>query len=88
MPALSTGTARGLTPARLSEVAERHRVGVAGPAQAEAPAARGRNVVDLAPETLADVRGSAEFKRSVVRVYTERGLRQAIAEAQAGREGE
>ena len=34
-----------------------------------------------------DVRGSAEFKRSVVRVYTERGLRQAVAEAQAGQEG-
>jgi len=34
-----------------------------------------------------DVRGSAEFKRSVVRVYTERGLRQAIADARAGQEG-
>ena len=34
-----------------------------------------------------DVRGTAEFKRSVVRVYTERGLRQAVAEAQAGQEG-
>jgi carbon-monoxide dehydrogenase medium subunit len=34
-----------------------------------------------------DVRGSSEFKRSVVRVYTERGLRQAIADARAGQEG-
>ena len=34
-----------------------------------------------------DVRGTADFKRSVVRVYTERGLRQAVAEAQAGQEG-
>jgi aerobic carbon-monoxide dehydrogenase medium subunit len=40
-----------------------------------------------AAEPRDDVRGTAEFKRSVVRVYTERGLRQAIAEAQAGQEG-
>ncbi len=40
-----------------------------------------------AAEPRDDVRGSAEFKRSVVRVYTERGLRQAIADAQAGEEG-
>jgi len=33
------------------------------------------------------VRGTAEFKRSVVRVYTERGLRQAVSEAQSGQEG-
>jgi carbon-monoxide dehydrogenase medium subunit len=40
-----------------------------------------------AAEPRDDVRGSAEFKRSVVRVYAERGLRQAVAEAQAGQEG-
>jgi aerobic carbon-monoxide dehydrogenase medium subunit len=40
-----------------------------------------------AAEPRDDVRGSADYKRSVVRVYTERGLRQAIAEAQAGQEG-
>ena len=40
-----------------------------------------------AAEPRDDVRGSAEFKRSVVRVYTERGLRQAIADARAEEEG-
>jgi carbon-monoxide dehydrogenase medium subunit len=40
-----------------------------------------------AAEPRDDVRGTADFKRSVVRVYTERGLRQAVAEAQAGQEG-
>jgi carbon-monoxide dehydrogenase medium subunit len=33
-----------------------------------------------------DVRGSAEYKRNVIRVYTERGLRTAISAAQAVRE--
>jgi len=40
-----------------------------------------------AAEPRDDVRGTAEFKRSVVRVYTERGLRQAVSEAQSGQEG-
>jgi carbon-monoxide dehydrogenase medium subunit len=40
-----------------------------------------------AAEPRDDVRGTADYKRSVVRVYTERGLRQAIAEARAGQEG-
>jgi carbon-monoxide dehydrogenase medium subunit len=40
-----------------------------------------------AAEPRDDVRGTADYKRSVVRIYTERGLRQAIAEAQAGQEG-
>jgi len=40
-----------------------------------------------AAEPRDDVRGTAEFKRSVVRVYVERGLRQAVAEAQSGQEG-
>jgi carbon-monoxide dehydrogenase medium subunit len=35
-----------------------------------------------AAEPLDDVRGTAEYKRNVVRVFTERGLRQAIAAAQ------
>ena len=30
-----------------------------------------------------DVRGSAEYKRNVIRVYTERGLKKAIGAAQA-----
>jgi carbon-monoxide dehydrogenase medium subunit len=34
-----------------------------------------------------DHRGSAEYKRNIVRVYTERGLRSAIAEAGAAPEG-
>ena len=37
-----------------------------------------------AAEPQADNRGSAEYKRSLVRVFTERGLRTAIAAAQAG----
>ena len=41
-----------------------------------------------ASEPRSDVRGSAEWKRNVVRVYTRRGLEQALAQAQAGGEGE
>lgn len=37
-----------------------------------------------ASEPRSDVRGSAEWKRSVVRVYTRRGLEAALAQAQAG----
>ena len=37
-----------------------------------------------AAEPQADNRGSADYKRSLVRVFTERGLRTAIAAAQAG----
>jgi carbon-monoxide dehydrogenase medium subunit len=36
-----------------------------------------------AAEPRDDVRGSAEYKRSVVRVYTERGLRTAVEAARA-----
>ena len=50
------------------------------PAESRVPAAE-------AAEPRDDVRGTAEFKRSVVRVYVERGLRQAVADAQAGQEG-
>ena len=41
-----------------------------------------------ASEPRSDVRGSAEWKRNVVRVYTRRGLEKALAQAQAGGEGE
>ena len=41
-----------------------------------------------ASEPRSDVRGSAEWKRNVVRVYTRRGLDKALAQAQAGGEGE
>ena len=41
-----------------------------------------------ASEPRSDVRGSAGWKRNVVRVYTRRGLEQALAQAQAGGEGE
>ena len=41
-----------------------------------------------ASEPRSDVRGSAEWKRNVVRVYTRRGLAKALAQAQAGGEGE
>ena len=41
-----------------------------------------------ASEPRSDVRGSAEWKRNVVRVYTRRGLEAALAQAQAGEEGE
>ncbi|MBD0291875.1 MAG: FAD binding domain-containing protein, partial [Thermoleophilia bacterium] len=49
-----------------------------------------RGAAELAAEAAEprdDVRGSAEFKRNVVRVYVERGLRTAVAAAQA-REGD
>jgi carbon-monoxide dehydrogenase medium subunit len=39
-------------------------------------------------EPIADIRGSAEYKRHVVRVFTERGLRKAAESARAGGEGE
>ena len=48
---------------------------------------RRRELAAEAAQPRDDVRGTADFKRSVVRVYTERGLRQAVAEAQAGQEG-
>jgi carbon-monoxide dehydrogenase medium subunit len=41
-----------------------------------------------AAEPLSDNRGSADYKRSLVRVFTERGLRTAIAAAQAGGDGQ
>ena len=41
-----------------------------------------------ASEPRSDVRGSAEWKRNVVRVYARRGLEKALAQAQAGGEGE
>jgi carbon-monoxide dehydrogenase medium subunit len=40
-----------------------------------------------AADPQSDNRGTAEYKRSVVRVFCERGLRTAIAAAQAGEEG-
>jgi carbon-monoxide dehydrogenase medium subunit len=39
-----------------------------------------------AAEPQSDNRGTAEYKRNVVRVYCERGLRTAISAAQAGQE--
>jgi len=40
-----------------------------------------------AAEPQSDNRGTAEYKRSLVRVFTERGLRTAVAAAQAGEDG-
>jgi len=39
-----------------------------------------------AAEPLTDIRGTAEYKRNVIRVFTERGLRTALAAAAAGEE--
>jgi carbon-monoxide dehydrogenase medium subunit len=39
-----------------------------------------------AAQPQSDIRGTVEYKRSVVRVFTERGLRKAIAAAKAGEE--
>jgi carbon-monoxide dehydrogenase medium subunit len=39
-----------------------------------------------AAQPQSDIRGTAEYKRSVVRVFAERGLRKAIAAAKAGEE--
>jgi carbon-monoxide dehydrogenase medium subunit len=38
-----------------------------------------------AAEPKADVRGSAEFKKDVVRVFVQRGLKTALARAREGR---
>jgi carbon-monoxide dehydrogenase medium subunit len=65
-------------------------------AQAE-DALRGTEPTDAAIEAAArlaaeaaqpqsDIRGTAEYKRSIVRVFTERGLRNAVAAATAGEE--
>ena len=39
-----------------------------------------------AAQPQSDIRGTAEYKRNVVRVFTQRGLRAAVAAAQAGEE--
>ena len=47
---------------------------------------RGGRLAAAAAEPQSDNRGSAEYKRNVVRVFCERGLRTAISAAQAGEE--
>jgi carbon-monoxide dehydrogenase medium subunit len=39
-----------------------------------------------AAQPITDIRGTAEYKRNVIRVFTERGLRTAVAAARAGEE--
>ncbi len=51
----------------------------------EAIAEAARLAADAA-EPQSDIRGSADYKRSVVRVFAERGLRTAVAAAQIGEE--
>jgi len=60
---------------------------LAGRAPDEAAIKDAARLAAEAAQPRGDVRGTEEFKRSVVRVYTERGLRRAVAEAQAGQEG-
>jgi carbon-monoxide dehydrogenase medium subunit len=60
--------------------AEEHLAGAEPTAEAFAEAAR---LAAAAAEPTSDVRGSAEYKRDVVRVYVERGLERALALARA-----
>ena len=62
------------------------RGAVAGSAGGQSVEKRIAEVAELAARTAepeSDIRGSAEYKRHVVRVFVERGLRQAIAAASA-----
>ncbi len=56
---------------------------LAGAAPDDDAIAEAARLAAEAAQPLDDVRGSAEYKRNVVRVYTERGLRTAIAAAQS-----
>lgn len=51
----------------------------------DAIAEAGRLAAEAA-EPLTDIRGTADYKRSVIRIFTERGLRTAVAAAQTGEE--
>lgn len=57
-----------------------------GSALDEATVGEAARLAAEAAEPRSDVRGSAEYKRNVVRIYTERGLRKAAAAARAGQE--
>jgi carbon-monoxide dehydrogenase medium subunit len=71
----------GVGPTNVKAVdAERALAGAEPDDEAIAGAAR---LAAKAAEPLDDVRGSAEYKRNVVRVFTERGLRTAVEAARA-----
>jgi carbon-monoxide dehydrogenase medium subunit len=57
---------------------------LAGRALDDAAIGEAARLAAEAAQPRSDVRGSAEYKRNVVRVYTERGLRTAAAKAQEG----
>jgi carbon-monoxide dehydrogenase medium subunit len=52
----------------------------------DAAIAEAANLTAEATQPQSDIRGTADYKRSVVRVFTERGLRKAIAAAKDGEE--
>lgn len=57
-----------------------------GAEPSEAAIADAARLTAEAAQPQSDIRGTADYKRSVVRVFTERGLRTAIAAATAGEE--
>jgi carbon-monoxide dehydrogenase medium subunit len=58
-----------------------------GSAPDDATIAEASRLAAEAAEPISDNRGTADYKRSVVRVFCERGLRASVAAAQAGEEG-
>jgi len=75
----------GVGPANLRASAAEQAL--AGRAPDEAAITEAARLAAEAAQPRADVRGSVEFKRNVVRVFTERALRAAVQRAQAGEGG-
>jgi carbon-monoxide dehydrogenase medium subunit len=57
-----------------------------GAEPSQAAIAEAAQLAAEAAEPMTDIRGTAEYKRNVIRVFTERGLRTAVAAARAGEE--
>jgi carbon-monoxide dehydrogenase medium subunit len=60
--------------------------GLRGAEPTDAALVEAAKLAAKAAQPQSDIRGTVEYKRSVVRVFTERGLRKAIAAAKAGEE--
>jgi aerobic carbon-monoxide dehydrogenase medium subunit len=60
--------------------------GLRGAEPTDAAIVEAAKLAAKAAQPQSDIRGTVEYKRSVVRVFTERGLRKAIAAAKAGEE--
>jgi len=57
---------------------------LAGKQPTDEAIAEAARLAAAAAEPKADVRGSAEFKRDIVRVFVQRGLKTAVARARGG----